>query len=218
MKNNIYQFITYALAFAVFFLIIKNCESQKNQDLLSEALTQADLKNQKFESIINSQNEQISSQKQVILSKEQAVKNNLLTIKELKKYKNQKAKIEFKTKTKIETLRVPFKDTIKAEPFVKPFSYTEKNNWYSISGDVRNTGLKFDSISFRNKYSLLIANKKLSFFKPSEPEVVLTNFNPYTSTTAMNNVVIKTETPFYNQNWLWYVLGFISKYFLNNLF
>ena len=69
-------------------------------------------------------------------------------------------------------------------------------------------------MSITNKYSLLIADKKLGFFTKPEPQIVLTNENPYTSTISMNNVQIDYQLPFYKKEWFWFALGSATTIFI----
>ena len=66
---------------------------------LSNTLLSLNLLEQKFDKEINEKNEEISYQNQIIISKEQALKNGLLEIEEIKNNKNIDSKVIFKTQT-----------------------------------------------------------------------------------------------------------------------
>ena len=212
MKNFVYKIIIAVLLGVALLLFFKSCEKDNMINDLEDAIETADLKNQKFETTINEKNQEITEQKQVILTKDQAIKSGLLDYADLqKKYKNHKTKVQIVTETKFDTIKVPFEpDTsnVVLPPFQKMFKYQDPDKWIGLGGTVTNLGVNFDSISVRNKYSILIADKKLMKSKPS---VILTNENPYTKTVEMNNVQIKQVKPFYKKEWFWFVLGVAGK-------
>jgi len=214
MKDYLHRTIILALLIVCVILFNRSCETQKKYERVASALTIADLNNQKFKSEINKQGEEIAVQNQLILSKDEALENNLLEIEELKKYKNIKSKTTFETITKTDTVFVPFtkeiSDTIQMpipDGFFRYFKYQEKDNWYSFSGTVSDLGVTMYEMDIKNKYSILIADKKLGLFRKAQPEILLTNENPYTSTISMNNVQVKYDVPFYKKEWFWFVLG-----------
>ena len=215
MKNLANKVIILALLVVVCLLFLRSCQLEKDYNRVSSALTVADLKNQKFETELNEKGEQLATQKQLILSQEEALENNLLQIEELKKYKRIKSKTEIVTKTEIDTVYVAYEPINENDStyvpipdgFFRNFSYTEKDDWYKFSGSVSEKGLTMNNMEIKNKYSLLIADKKLGLFSKPEPQVILTNSNPYTNTVSMNNVQIKFEKPFYKKEWFWFVLG-----------
>ena len=200
MSNYINKTLILALAIVCIILFYRSCEIQKDYERVASALTISDLKNQKFETELN---------------------KNLLEIEELKKYKKIQSKTTVKTVTQIDTVFVAFSenptDSIKMpipDGFFRYFDYQEKDNWYSFSGTVSDLGLTMYDMSITNKYSLLIADKKLGFFTKPEPQIVLTNENPYTSTISMNNVQIDYQLPFYKKEWFWFALGSATTIFI----
>lgn len=215
MRNLSNKLIIVALLIAICLLFLRSCQLEKDYKRVSSALTVADLKNQKFETELNEKGEQINSQKQLILSKEEAIQNNLIEIEDLKKYKRIKSKTKIVTQTKIDTVFVAFDPVDKNDStfvplpsgFLRTFKYLEKDDWFKFSGTVSENGLTMNNMEIKNDYSLLIADKKLGLFSKAEPQVVLTNLNPYTRTVSMNNVQIQYKKPFYKKEWFWFVLG-----------
>lgn len=201
------------LTLALMFTFTKCLDSDTESKRLKSALSLADLKSQYFEVELNSKKEQLASQKQLILTQEEALSGKLLEIEDLKKYKNIKSKVQYVTNTVIDTLRVPYlidSNSVELPIFKKFFKYNEKDNWFSLSGEVTDKDVFFSQIKIKNKYSILIADKKMGLFKRVEPTVLLTNFNPYTSTIELNNVQIEYSKPFYKKEWFWFALGGLS--------
>jgi len=214
MNDFLHRIVILALLIVCAILFNRSCETQKKYERVASALTIADLSNQKFESKINKQGEEIAIQNQLILSKDEALENNILELEELKKYKNIKSKTTIETITKTDTVFVPYvknvSDTVISNVpnnFFQYFNYQEKDNWYSFSGKVSDIGVTMYEMDIKNKYSILIADKKLGLFKKPRPEILLTNENPYTSTISMNNVQVVYDVPFYKKEWFWFVLG-----------
>lgn len=215
MKPFAYKTIFFVLLIIVIFLTFKNCEKDSMISDLEDNMEAVDFSNQKFKKEINDLNQEITTQKQVILTKDQAIKSGLLAYDELhKKYKKVKSKVVVVTETKFDTIKIPFEpdsSDVALPDFSKAFKYKEPDNWLSFGGTVTNQGITLDSLKIRNKYSILIADKRMGFFKKSKPSVILTNENPYTETIKMNNVQVKQIKPFYKKNWFWFGLGVISK-------
>lgn len=215
-------------AIIIFLLILLGfvgCEYVKKSDdydRVKNALLLSDLQNQKFTTERNKLNQEIASQKQVILSKNEALESQLVELEELREYKRLERKIVFRTKTEIDTIFIPYTPTgdtldIELPMFRKPFKYIEQDGWYALSGTATNLGIELDSMRVENKYSLLIGDKKLGWFKKPSPEIQLINENPYTSTVSMNNVKIEYKLPFYKRNEFWTAIGVVIGWFLGGL-
>lgn len=197
-------------------------QKSNDYDRIKTALSLADLQNQKFTTTINDKNQEISTQKQVILSKDEAIESQLVELEELREYKRLERKIVTQTITKVDTLFISFTPTsdsldIELPPFRKAFQYQEKDNWFALSGNVTNLGVNIDSMSIRNKYSLIIGDKKLGWFKKPSPEIQWTNENPFTTTISMKNVHIEYIMPFYKRNEFWAGLGAVLGFILRGL-
>lgn len=180
---------------------------------LSNTLLSLDLLEQKFDTEINEKNQQIATQNQIILSKEQAIKSGLIEIEDLKNNKRIQTKVVFRTETKIDTIYVPFNKNSDRDNLLGSldyFNYKEKDNWYNFSGSASDKGISIYEMTFKNEYSLLLSDKKMGLFKPSVPVVTLTNKNPYTKTIDMRNVQITYQKPFYKKEWFWFLAGFTT--------
>jgi len=212
------------LSFGVLFFFFKNISSNKKYDRVATALTQANFKNQEFEKTVNELKQEVSEQSQLILSKDEAISSGLLEIKGLKKVKS---KVTFATKTKIRQITTELKpvenklskntsilDSVNTVSKLKSFKIIEPDGWYTIKGVVSKELLKINELIINNKYEIVIADKRMGFFSKNKPIVELTNFNPYTQTIEMSNVIIKYDKPFYKKGWFWLVIGATSGFIL----
>jgi len=172
---------------------------------------------QQFTQTIDELGKEVSEQKQLIISNEKLLKDQDKTLQDLKNIQSQtiiKTRTEFK-----DTLYIPFAthDTILAADTIDgyipvPQAYAKADTpWYSLGGTVTKTGLIIDHLTFDNKQTITIADKKLGFFKSPEPIVRVTNDNPYTTVTGLNNTIVLEPTPFYKKPWFWFVVGIGSK-------
>jgi hypothetical protein len=173
-----------------------------------------DLKEQKFLETINEDGTKIVEQEQIILSQKDAINNHLVEIKNLKKIKSQ---VIINTITKVDSVFIPFvsdttiKDTLVLDNYIfVPQRFSLLDEWYSFDGTIKKGGVLLDSISFNNELSLTIGNKSMGFFKKSKPIVLVEYSNPYVSTTAMQNIIIKDDLKFYDKKGFWYGFGVVS--------
>ena len=173
-----------------------------------------DLKEQKFLETIEEDGTRIVEQEQIILSQKDAIDNHLVEIKNLKKIKSQ---VIVNTITKIDSVFIPFvsdttiKDTLVLDNYIfVPQRFSLLDEWYSFDGTIKKGGVLLDSISFNNELSLTIGNKSMGFFKKSKPIVLVEYSNPYVSTTAMQNIIIKDDLKFYDKKGFWYGFGVVS--------
>jgi hypothetical protein len=206
------------IIFILIFFVARTFEFKSDYDRISKNMTAVNMKLQKFKEITQKDSTKIASQQQIVLTQKEALANNLLEIEDLKEYKRIKSKVNVVTVTKIDTVFIPYDEvaydtdstSIPLPEFKRSFNYTEKENWFKLNGNVSNLGVSFNEISIRNKYSILIADKKMGLFKRNEPIVVLKNDNPYTSTVKMNNVQIDYKKAFYKKNGFWFALGTVA--------
>lgn len=83
------------------------------------------------------------------------------------------AKVE--TETKIDTVRIPFKVEIPCE-FTREFE--KKDKYFSIFGNINQSGINFNSITIPNTQAIVLGQKKTGFFK-DEFRFEVTNSNPH---------------------------------------
>jgi hypothetical protein len=192
---------------------MNTCESESKIQNLNSVIQNLDIENQKFKSELNKKNEKVTSQSQIIISLNEAIKSGEIEIKNLKKLKS---KVRFVTQTKIDTVFVEYYKTVIDSLNNKPFDYKnyfdyqDVDGWYNLEGYATNLGLHIDSLNIKNDFSIYIADKKLNFLRKANPEVILLNKNPYTQTVKMHNIVIQYEQPFYNNKYIWAGIGFVG--------
>ena len=173
-----------------------------------------DLKEQKFLETISEDGTFLAEQEQIILSQKDAIANNLLEIKRLKKIKSQ---VIVNTITHIDSVFVPFvsdstfSDTILEDNYIIiPQKFALTDEWYGIKGNILKGGLLIDTLSFSNELSLTIGSKSMGLFKKPKPIVLVEYSNPYVSTQSMQNIIIKDELRFYDKKSFWYGAGVVS--------
>jgi hypothetical protein len=218
MKNlKIEHLLLLILTIGFFIREIKLQCLISDYERLNISLSYSNLKNQDFEKENGKNGETIYKQANIILNQKEALKTNLITIQDLKKFKKINSKISIASKTKIDTVFIPYNiDSLKLPiiDFKKSFSTKHPENWYSISGIVNKEGVFFDSIIFKNEYDVTIGKMNMGFFKKSKPTLVLNSLNPYTDVTKINNISLDYEIPFYKKNSFWAGLGLIGGFFL----
>lgn len=100
-----------------------------------------------------------------------------------RKFRNLKSSVKIVTVTKIDTVKVNFDVPIEI-PFQRSFKVSEE--FYSLSGNVSNTGLTISQITIPNTSRIVIGDRKETFFKSSF-ETSVTNSNPYLKTTGIQS-------------------------------
>lgn len=213
LKNKLYRNWFYIILFFALVQTMNTCESESKIQNLNSVIQNLDIENQKFKSELNKKNEKVTSQSQIIISLNEAIKSGEIEIKNLKKLKS---KVRFVTQTKIDTVFVEYYKTVIDSLNNKPFDYKnyfdyqDVDGWYNLEGYATNLGLHIDSLNIKNDFSIYIADKKLNFLRKANPEVILLNKNPYTQTVKMHNIVIQYEQPFYNNKYIWAGIGFVG--------
>ena len=138
---------------------------------------------------IDKQGRKITTQNNLIITKEQ--EKEMLLI-ENERLKNIKSEVKIITKTIIKEVYVPFEttvyDTISGDS-AKPFN--KKDKWYAISGMSLKKGIRIDSLEFTNKLTITIGEQSNGLFKKNTPVTEVINDNPYTSVNEMYNVTIE---------------------------
>ena len=207
-----YKNILIVLLFVIILLLVFSFyNSRVELSDFKKQMLKFDLKEQKYLETINENGSRVVEQEQIILSKNDAILNNLLEIKRLKDIKSQ---VVLKTITQIDSVFVPFLidslsgDSISTKNYIilpKKFSLSDK--WYSINGEIQKKGLFIDVLSFNNEVSLTIGNKSQGLFKKAKPIVFVEYSNPYVRTESMQNIIIKDDLRFYDKKSFWFGVG-----------
>jgi len=205
------------LALLLVFSILLVCGWVNERAELKEYKDQIlkfDLKEQKFLETISEDGTFLSEQAQIILSQKDAIANNLVEIKNLKKIKSQ---VIVNTITKVDSVFIPFvsdsmiKDTLVLDNYIiVPKRFSLLDEWYSFDGTIKKGGVLLDSISFNNKLSLTIGSKSVGFLRKPKQIVLVEYSNPYVRTTSMQNIIIKDDLKFYDKKGFWYGFGIVS--------
>ena len=197
----------------IIFFGIDRCKRIEDLKSLTEEVNKARFENQAFTSKINDQGEQISMQRQLIVSKNEAIKLGLRKIEGLKNYKNQ---ISVVTETKFDTIYAAYeRDTTAEGKEVVSFEYAEP--WISFNGQLLDSGVAIADLNIKNEYVLTISDKKIGFFKKPEPTITLLNKNPYTETKGLTNIAIKQEQSILKRPWIWLTFGITSGILITRL-
>lgn len=186
----------------VCFASIKSC-SDKSLEIESNEgtwkLKYASMVND-FETTVNDQGEQISTQEQLLINEKQAKELLAMENSSLKKIASS---TKTRTVTKIKEVFIPLGEMVSARelgdttqidtisPSYRPFGLSTE--WYSLEGKVFDNSLTIDSLSIKNEITTNIGWKKDKWYKSKYAVVEVKNTNPYTSVTGMQNVVVKPK-------------------------
>jgi hypothetical protein len=219
MKQNL---VIVALILMIVLLVCGYCEKRGQLSYLEKQFSKFELKKQEFKVILTKNKEKLIQQEQLILTMKQAESLNLVNA---KNWKNIQSSIKVVTQTRLDTIFIAFNDTLRITDTIyrqgtitypKHFNLTEK--FFFIKGSVLENGIKIDSLILPNTSTIVIGEKKQGLFKKSLPVIEITNTNPYITTNALNNVVIKKEKKIYQKNKFWFsvgtALGIVGTYLL----
>lgn len=217
-KKKIHFILLIFVCLLYIFSKYNNIKLQNHNQNLQSNIKKLDIDNQKFQTEINQNKEKVTFQNQVILTQKAAIEKGKI---EVEKLKNIKSKVSFVTNTQKDTIFITYSNTISDTSFLNQdkhyknlFQYQDNAGWFSLSGYATELGVGIDSLKIKNEFSVYIADKKINFFRKSQPQVILLNKNPYTETIKMNNIVIKVDEPFYQRNVFWAGVGFFGGFVL----
>jgi hypothetical protein len=179
---------------------------------------------QEFITEINDKDEQIATQKQVVLSKDREIEKKLLENSNLDRLNSQ---IKVKFQTQIKDIIASYEeggdgglivgtDTIHDTLIVeKPIGVKfgtkfklDTDPWYYAGGSITDKGVLFDSLSFKNSITITVGKKRDGWLKPMETLVEVKSENPYTGITGLNNVTInKKKETIWTKPWFNLLVG-----------
>lgn len=192
-------------------------ESQNNKLLADTYFNES----QKFKSERDKLGRQVVEQEQVIITKDKEIEKKLLENSKLKKL-NSQIKIDFETKIKKVIaeyegknggpIYVYHKDTIHDTiqvPIGILFGTRVKasDQWYKFAGVIEKDGLLMDSLSFNNKFTITVGQRREGIFKPLKSHVEVVSDNPYTTITGLNNIKVIEKKSLWNKPWFNFMLG-----------
>jgi hypothetical protein len=155
-----------------------------------------------FETELNEKGEEVARQSQLLASERQL---KSAAIEELENFKKVNSHTRVTTVTKIKKVYVPMEtvsareidftglDSTEVGDSIKIFRVLDE--WYGVSGKVLNSGILFDSITFKNELVTTIGWQKekglKNLFKKPNPVVEVVNKNPYSKIVKMNNIIVE---------------------------
>ena len=202
-KLRIYNLSLVVLIVAIIFLVWDGCSKNAQLSAFKKQVSKFKTKEQVFVQKITKDKKIIAEQSQFILSQKDALSEDLLILNDFKKVD---AQVKVITQTQYDSIYVPYIIT-QTDTIYKYKSFGFKDEYFGIYGVAKQDGILFDSVYFKNDLTLTIGNKSNGFFRKSEPIVQVKYENPYTTTTSMNNVIIKNDLKWYDKKRTWFVLG-----------
>jgi hypothetical protein len=196
MKEKLIKYLPYAIIIALALIYLQKCNTsnQEKADMYKAAKYAKDMSENNERTLtrtVNKQGERITSQEVLIATKETA--NELLLV-ENTRLKNIQSQVKVVTKTEIKNVYVPFStdstSVTNNDTIVRNKIFRVNNEWYGVSGKVLDKGIILDSISFKNKVTVVVGEQRNGLFKKNSLVVDVKNSSPYTSTAEVHNVVI----------------------------
>lgn len=192
-------------------------ESQNNKLLADTYFNES----QKFKSERDKLGRQVVEQEQVLITKDKEIEKQLLENSKLKRL-NSQIKISFETKIKDliaeyegknggpiyiyktdtihDTIPVPvgilFGTRVKAS-----------DQWFNFAGTIEKNGLLMDSLSFKNKFTITVGERREGIFKPLKSYVEVQSENPYTTINGLNNIKVIEKKSLWNKPWFNFLIG-----------
>jgi hypothetical protein len=204
---------------AVMVVIIATCiftcqKAQQSNDDLQSRINVYKQDSTKFVTTINEYGKTINTQQQTEVT--QAVALELLKA-ENSKLKSVIAHVHARSEVSIPPVVIHYKDTDAVQKtdsgnylqLPQIFAHTD-NEWYAISGTIDTNGININRFTTVNEISITIGSESQGWFKKPKPVVTMVNHNPYATTTKMANLVVKNETKWYQNKWLWLGAGAIG--------
>lgn len=196
MKITIERILVIALSILAVLFLFRKCEIEKDFNSFKE---ESELK------FIENNAKLIDAEKRIYQG-DVVITENSKRIQELVDsldyVKKIKSIIRVVTDTKIDTLEIPFEVPVEKEIdgsiYIKtPQPFLKIDKWYTISGTVRNTGVFFDSLSYRNEFLITTGTEDHGSFiknllKTNRPTVTLRDNNPYSTTKTLHQTVINS--------------------------
>ena len=206
--NKIITIICIVLAISLLFSV-DSCQYNKIENENNELkMDSYENENQKFKSEINKLGSELTSQREIVISKDKEIEKELLKNTNLKKL-NQQIKIDFSTKlnnVKAEyesrvdnTITSIINDSLTgtSDTILLGMKFgtkiKEETQWYNIVGKIDTNSFSFDTLDFRNRMVISVGTRRKNIFSKEEVFVEAYNENPFARVNSMNNIKINRE-------------------------
>ena len=233
-------FIYIVLIAIIVMLLFKGCELKKDRDNVLTQIATYKIGEQQFKLTINKDSSTIITQRQTILSQDEAIKLGLLKLNgQITKVQSQVNQVQDIVLNSVPLPYIPdnyvdtsgwyakFKngdtskaicDSLIANSVLVNTEFKKDDKWYSINGKVKKDGLQLDSLKITNESSVTIGYRKYGFLNlKSEPIVEIKNSNPYIKTIKANNINIKNNPNLFQKKGFWAVIGIVAGILLHLL-
>jgi hypothetical protein len=203
MKNNIpLKEIIYALAFLLIcFLQFKSCKNKKQYEEYVQVYEKKFKENNA--KLLDAEHRIFRGD---ILLTERDNYINILTdsIKHLKK---PQIITRVVVRTSIDTLFIPYEVPIHIMPdgskwLEVPLKFRKSDDWYSIKGTIETHGVKFDSLSFKNDFTIATGKEHYdswlkNLLKKNNTVIQIQDKNPYSTTLTLQQIVVKEKRRYF---------------------
>ena len=112
----------------------------------------------------------------------------------------------FDTHTEFDTIPIPVEipcDNAFNEPF------EEGDSTFTIAGNVTNSGITINKLSFPNRTTVVMGEKKMGLFK-RESIVTVQNSNPHIKVTGITSYTFPDNRKWYQKGWPKFVIGGVA--------
>ena len=193
------------LGIFIAILLFQGCDGDRKYKNSLEQILALNQNRQELQRTIDEQGREIVSTHNIILTKTKEVEEQLKEIAELKTLSQ---KVIFKTETKYKTLEVPVYDTIVVYQMdtIEAKKFTFDDPWLSLSAQVLEDKVIFDSLKVNNQYNIEFGESKGGIFKRREQMVYIRNENPHSTTKDVVSFKLEAEKKWY-QRGVWKFVG-----------
>jgi hypothetical protein len=221
MNKVVYVLLVF-LVIALISLLWDGCKKEKEREALIGQLSEYKIKDKVFRSERQKDSSLIVTQKQTIMSQDEAIKLGLLEVdKRIKEVENQ---LQAKINVIIKEKDVPFipngyadtsgwvrndkGEVIKTDSISVPQDFALNEKWFQIAGTVKKTGLKLDSIKLPSKFTVTQGKEKSGFLNLGRTSVVQVKIdNPYIDVSALNNIKVKKNKSIFSSPFFYLGIG-----------
>jgi hypothetical protein len=189
-------------------LITKSCQNQLEIKKLKVDNLKLSGLNQKFKSSQTKTGE-VVVQNPNVTTQEEAMKANFVEISEevrkLGKLKELISQIKNTTTVYYPPTTIVYSDTFKLRDslgnrYIKiPQTFRKTGEWLNFKAMLDSSGLKIDSLSSKNSFTLTLARVRKGIFGKTHYKSVLENKNPYAKTDSISSLIIKNDLKWYQK-------------------